>query len=124
MEIAVQDAAANKDHSESVYTFVVDYGQNMELPSYRGDSLSNSTYYFSPLSVFNFGVVNHAHVYHDGRVSEHMHAHVYHEGVGKKGANNVASLIIKTLRHLNILCEDLVGGELVKYNIWQLLGSE
>ena len=53
-----------------------------------------------------------------------MHAHVYHEGVGKKGANNVASLIIKTLRHLNILREDLVGGELVKYNIWQLLGSE
>jgi hypothetical protein len=25
-------------------------------------------------------------------VSEHMHAHLYHEGVGKKGANNVASL--------------------------------
>jgi hypothetical protein len=41
-----------------------------------------------------------------------MHCHVYHEGVGKKGANNVASLIAKTLRGLNLLREDSVGGEL------------
>jgi hypothetical protein len=94
-----------------VYTFVVDYGQNMELPSYNSEQPS-CTYYFSPLTVFNFGVVNQAHAYNDGRVAEHMHAHLYHEGVGKKGANNVASLIIKTLRQLNILCKDSVGGEL------------
>jgi hypothetical protein len=41
-----------------------------------------------------------------------MYCHVYHEGVGKKGANNVASLIVKTLRQLNLLQEDLAGGEL------------
>jgi hypothetical protein len=58
------------------------------------------------------GVVNHAHIYDDGLVSEHLHCHVYHEGDGKKGANNVASLIIKTLRQLNLLREDSVGGEL------------
>jgi len=46
------------------------------------------------LTVFNLGVVNHAHTYNDGCVSEHMHAHLYHEGLGKKGANNVASLIV------------------------------
>jgi len=108
---AVQDATAKKDHSEKVYTFVVDYGQNMELPSYNSEQ-PGCTYYFSPLTVFNLGVVNHAHAYNDGRVSEHMHAHLYHEGVGKKGANNVASLIVKTLRQLNILREDSVGGEL------------
>jgi len=108
---AVQDATAEKDHSEKVYTFVVDYGQNMELPSYNSEQ-PGCTYYFSPLTVFNLGVVNHAHTYNDGRVSEHMHAHLYHEGVGKKGANNVASLIVKTLRQLNILREDSVGGEL------------
>ena len=108
---AVQDATAKKDHSEKVYTFVVDYGQNMELPSYNSEQ-PGTTYYFSPLTVFNLGVVNHAHTYNDGRVSEHMHAHLYHEGVGKKGANNVASLIVKTLRQLNILREHSVGGEL------------
>jgi hypothetical protein len=55
VEIAVRDAAAKKDHSERVYTFVVDYGQNMELQSYRGEQ-PGCTYYFSPLSVFNFYV--------------------------------------------------------------------
>ncbi len=34
---AVQDATAKKDHLEKVYTFVVDYGQNMELPSYNSE---------------------------------------------------------------------------------------
>jgi hypothetical protein len=43
-----------------------------------------------------------------------LHRHVYTEaeGIGKKGANNVASLIIKMLQNLNLLCKDSVGGEL------------
>jgi hypothetical protein len=55
-------------------------------------------------------VVDHAHVYDDGRVSEHLHCHVYTEGIGKKGANNMALLIMKTLQKLNLLCKDSVGG--------------
>ena len=108
---AVADATAGKDHAERRYTFVVDFGQNMELPVYNKEQ-PGITYYYSPLSIYNLGIVNHAHVYDDGRVTEHMHCHVYHEGVGKKGANNVASLIVKTLRGLNLLREDSVGGEL------------
>ena len=96
VQLAVDSAIAGKNHSEMVYTFVVDYGQNMELPTYRREQ-PGVTYYYSPLSVYNLGIVNHAHVCDDGRVTEHLHAHVYHEGVGKKGANNVASLIVKTL---------------------------
>jgi hypothetical protein len=92
----VQDATSKKDPLEKVYTFVVDYGQNMELSSYNSEQ-PGCTYYFSPLTVFNLGVVNHAHEYNYGRMSEHMHVHLFHEGVGKKGANNVASLIVKTL---------------------------
>jgi hypothetical protein len=41
-----------------------------------------------------------------------LHCHVYHKGVEKKGANNMASLIMKTLWELQRLCEDSVGGEL------------
>ena len=108
---AVADATEGKDHAERRYTFVVDYGQNMELPVYNKEQ-PGITYYYSPLSIYNLGMVDHAHVYVDGRVTEHMHCHVYHEGVGKKGANNVASLIVKTLRGLNLLREDSVGGEL------------
>jgi hypothetical protein len=83
----------------------------MELPSFRKEQ-PGCTYYFSLLSVYNLGVVNHAHVYDDGCISEHLHTHTYHEGIGKKGTNNVASLIIKMLQQLSILCEDSVGGEL------------
>jgi hypothetical protein len=83
----------------------------VELPVYNKEQPS-CTYYFSPMSVYNLGVVDHAHVYDDGQVSEHLHCHVYTEGVGKKGANNVASLIMKTLQKLNLLCKDSVGGEL------------
>ena len=109
---AVASTRAGKPHGESVYCFVVDYGQNMELPIYNSEQ-PGVTYYFSPLSVYNLGMVNHGHDYGDDRgVSEHMHCHVYHEGVGKKGANNVSSLILKTLRLLNLLREDSVGGEL------------
>jgi hypothetical protein len=109
---AVADAKEGKEHTERRYTFVVDYGQNMELPSYK-DEQPGITYYYSPLSIYNLGIVDHAHRYNDGRgVSEHLHCHVYHEGVGKKGANNVASLIMKTLRELQLLRDDAVGGEL------------
>jgi hypothetical protein len=59
--------------------------------------------------VYNLGVVNYAHNYGDlnaeGKrdIKEHMHAHVYHEGIGKKGANNVASLVMKTLIDLGMM---------------------
>ena len=111
MDLAVRHATENREHKDRVYTFVVDYGQNMELPSYRKKQ-PGCTYYYSPLSVYNLGVVNHGHVYYDGHVAAHLHAHVYHEGVAKKGATNVTSLIVKTLRHLNVLQEDSIGGEL------------
>ena len=58
-------------------------------------------------------MVNHSHKYEDGKVLEHMIAHVCHEGVGKKGANNVALLIVKMLQWPNLLFqEDSAGGEL------------
>ena len=91
---AVEDAKVRRTHGERRYTFVVYYGQNMELAIFNKEQLG-VTYYYSPLSIYNLGVVNHAHVYDNGRVTEHLHAHVYHKGVGKKGANNVASLIVK-----------------------------
>ncbi len=64
------------------------------------------------MTVNNLGVVDHAHKYDDGKVGEHMHCHACIDAVGRKGANNVASLIMKTLRHLSILCDDEHGSEL------------
>ncbi len=101
----------DKIHSKWTYTFVVDYGQNMELPLFNSQQ-AGATYYFSPMKVNNLGMVDHAHKYPDGSVSTHMHCHVYTDAVGKKGANNVASLIIKTLRQLDLFKETTTGSEL------------
>ncbi len=79
---AVADATARKEHLVRRYTFVVDYGQNMELPMHNKKEQPGCTYYFSPMSFYNLGVVDHAHVYDDGWVSEHLHCHVYTEGIG------------------------------------------
>ncbi len=83
----------------------------MELPVYNKEQ-PGCTYYFSLMSMYNLGVVNHTHIYNGGWVSEHLNCHVYTEGVGKKGANNVALLIMKTLQKLYLLHKDSVGSEL------------
>ncbi len=51
------DAKEGTEHSQRRYTFVVDYGQNMELPVYNQQQPS-CTYYFSPLGVYNLGIGN------------------------------------------------------------------
>ena len=76
----VKDAEDRVDHTLHTYTFVVNYEQNMELPMYNNEQ-PGCMYYFSPLSIYNLGVVNHRHNYGNGIVSPHMYAHVYHEGV-------------------------------------------
>jgi hypothetical protein len=108
MDKAKEDAADNTPiHSERVHsTFIVDYGQNMALPWF-GTSQPGDTYYYTPLTVFNLGVVDVSHP--DG---EHRYCHLYKEGDGKKGGDNVASLLMKTLRQLNILQEGCRGKEL------------
>jgi hypothetical protein len=59
--LEVQDATANKYHLVRVYTFVVDNKQNMELLVYNKEQ-PGCTYFFSPMSVYNLGVVDHAHI--------------------------------------------------------------
>lgn len=111
MKQAEDDAKNNVPHCNRTYTFVVDYGQNMELPVYNAHQ-PGCCYYYTPLTVNNLGVVNHAHVHQDKSVSSHLHAHVYNEAEGKKGANNVASLVVKTLVDENVIRDDEKGGEL------------
>ena len=53
------------------------------------------------------------HVGEDGEIREYSHAHAYHEGIGKKGANNIVSLIMKTLIDQNIIRKGDISGEWV-----------
>ena len=77
-----------------VKTLVVDYGQNMQLPWF-GANQPGSTYYYTPLNVYNLGIVD---VAHNGE--DILYCHVYTESEGRKGGDNVASLIMKTLHKL------------------------
>ena len=76
--------------------FVGDYCQNMGLPWF-GNEQPGVTYYYSPLSIYIFGMANYA--------TEHLHAFVYDEGEGAKGGNNVASLVHKYLVEEGIMKE-------------------
>jgi hypothetical protein len=94
----------NNPHSERTYTFIVDYGQNMELPFF-GACQPGDTYYYTPLTVYNLGLVDVSH--EDG---DHLYCHLYKEGEGQKGGNNVASLIMKSLKKLGLLEDQESGG--------------
>jgi hypothetical protein len=76
--------------SEATDTIVGDYCQNLALP-YLGEHQPGETYYFSPLTINCFGIAN------VGLPKAQLSAYIYHEGEGKKGGNNVASLLRKYL---------------------------
>jgi hypothetical protein len=75
---------------QAIDCIVGDYCQNLALP-YLGEHQPGETYYFSPLTVNCFGLAN------VGMEKATLSAYIYHEGEGKKGGNNVASLIYKYL---------------------------
>ena len=108
---AVDDAKDAVEHTKRWYTLTCDFGQNMQCPCYNSNQ-PGCIYYYTPLNIYNFGVVDHSYDYGNRMIGNHMHCHVYHEGIGKKGGTNVASLIVKTLRDMNILRESNPGGEL------------
>ena len=106
IELARSDGKNQVPHRDRTYTLIVDYAQNMELPWF-GETQPGETYYYTPLAIYNFGVVDVSHP-----AGDHLYAHLYKEGDGAKGGNNVASLLMKTLRSLNLLQENTVGKEL------------
>ena len=57
-------------------------------------------------------MVRHAQNGCDGFKWNCLHDHDYHKDVGGKGDNNIASLIIKTLKLLGLLDESCIRGEL------------
>jgi hypothetical protein len=50
-------ATVSKEQEERTYTFVCDFAQNMYLPNFAAEQ-PGATYYFSPLNVYPFGIVD------------------------------------------------------------------
>ena len=63
-----------------------DFAQDLQFPHF-GEEQPGDIFYFSPLNRHAFGTLNHS-LEHD-----QMHEDLNQEWEGKKGANNVASLI-------------------------------
>jgi len=84
---------------------VCDYCQNLGIPHFGGEQPGN-TYYYSPLNVFCFGIV-------DASTSpEQLYAYAYSEDAGTKGGNNVASLLMKYLEDFEWLIPGRCGKRL------------
>ena len=77
---AITDKVDRAGWKNRIYCFCGDYSQNLDLPHF-GSEQPGDTYYFSPLTVNVFGLVDHT--------TEVLSAYVYNEGEGKKGGNNV-----------------------------------
>ena len=69
-------------------------GQNLALHNFAAEQMGD-TYYLTPLTIFVFGVNDDSRL--DG-TSDHMNAYIWSEGVGRRGANNIASCLLKDYR--------------------------
>ena len=79
LEKNARDDVRNRvPHSQRHITVSADFGQSMACPCYNCKQ-PGCTYYYTPLTINNFGVVDHSHVYPDGKMGNHMYWHVYHE---------------------------------------------
>jgi hypothetical protein len=75
---------------KAIDCIVGNYCQNLALP-YMGKHQPGETYYFSPLTVNCFGLAN------VGIDKALLTAYIYHKREGKKGGNNMASLVHRYL---------------------------
>ena len=89
---AYEDCVSNDIEPCSMLTLLVcGYCQKLKLSTFFSQQ-PGDTLYLSPLVVNYFGVVE------CSSPKAHLHAHVYHKGKGKYRGNNVASLLLKTLK--------------------------
>ena len=90
--------ANNVTWTDRVFTEVADYAQNLDIPHF-GCEQPGDTYYYSPLGIYVFGIVR---LYNE---PQDLVGQFYFEGEGKKGGNNVASLIYNKFKHDGFLEE-------------------
>jgi len=79
-------------------------GQNTGLPHVVAEQVGD-TYYFSPLTIFTFDAVDNSRL--NGR--DTMKAYIWHEGEAKRGANNIASCLLKDYKSRGFFAEAQEG---------------
>merc|ERR1712032_1695723 len=110
---AKDNSPLDVDDDEVCLVIIIDFAQNLEMPSFREDQ-PGETYYFTPMTVPAFGIVD------CNSKDNHLYAYIYSEKEGRKGGNDVASLIMKYLKDrgyldgktrmkLSIVCDNCTG---------------
>ena len=92
-------------HEYRYYALIGDYAQNTGVPGFGGEQ-PGETYYFSPLWAYLFGLCDLS------AESKELTGYCYHEGQGKKGMNNVVSLVMKHLHDKDIIKQGRTGKKL------------
>jgi hypothetical protein len=93
---AKYDIANGVLHPNKRYFMVCDYAQNLGISHLRKDQ-PGDTYYYSPLTINMFGLVDLS------RSQNKLDCYAYREFTGKKGSNNVASLLMHNLHRRGML---------------------
>eukprot|EP00957_Ditylum_brightwellii_P198051 15089239-Ditylum_brightwellii.AAC.1 len=94
------EAVASKDNlnHDRVYFFTADYCQNLYVPNFAGEQ-PGETYYYSLVSAYTFGIVD------NSKTLTTLSAYCYLENEGKKGGNNVVSMIWQELKRKGLVPE-------------------
>ena len=88
----------DKPRNERTVCFVGDYAQNMSIPNFAEEQ-PGEVYFFSPLNAYCFGMVD------CSTEPSQLAAYTYFEGEGRKGGDNVASMVYHELKRKG-LCND------------------
>jgi hypothetical protein len=87
----MEDFCDGVHHTKRRYVLVDDYAQHVGIPHFSGEQ-PGYTYYFSPLTIFLFGLVD------PSKEKTTIQGYSYLESTGKKGSENVTSMIMHNLR--------------------------
>ena len=93
IQLARQDMAYHLPSLFRRKVLTIDMGQNLCLPNFEAEQ-PGDTYYFSPLTILLFGVVDNA----TEDKKDRMNAYIWREFDGARGANNIASCLLKDLK--------------------------
>eukprot|EP00957_Ditylum_brightwellii_P134810 10278462-Ditylum_brightwellii.AAC.1 len=93
ISLACRDISNNLPSLFCNRVLTINMGQNLNLPNFKGEQ-PGDTFYLSPLTVLLFGVVDNATENGNG----HMNAYIWQEFEGERGANNIASCLMKDLQ--------------------------
>ena len=105
---ARKEVAEKVDFKQRNHCLTIDMGQNLGLPNFEAEQVGD-TYYLSPLTIFVFGVNDDS---RPGGISDKMNVYIWSEGSGKRGANNIASCLLKDYTKRGFFNDGLNKGSL------------